>query len=284
MQDDSLKAQVREWWNANPFQYLISREEEGGWAFFRNVDRKVMKWMSPWAHTRYPLLSNLVDYPSLKGKRVLDIACGTGWSTEQFVRAGAIVTAIDLTPKAVELTKRRLALYGLSDQAQVMEADAEHLPFPDQSFDYVMAWGCLMHTPDTEGAIREIHRVLAPGGSAGAMMYNKSSIHWWWGIWFGKGILRGKRLRMDVQTLTNTYTDGVDVGGNKLTKFWTPAQFRTMWSAVFPHVRVRIFDRPEIAEDLPSRHLPLGRILPNAVKKFIAYHWGQTAWIDVRKD
>ena len=280
MQNDALKAQVREWWNTNPFQYLIANNEEGSWAFFRNIDRKVMKWMSPWAHTRYPLLSNLVDYPSLKGKRVLDIACGTGWTTEQFVRAGAIVTAIDLTPKAVELTKKRLALYNL--EATVLEADAEHLPFPDASFDYVMAWGCLMHTPDTEGAVREAYRVLVPGGKGGAMMYNKSSIHWWWGIMFSKGVLRGKLLRMSPQEVTNRYTDGVDVGGNMLTKFWSPAGFRKLWS-VFPKIRIRIFDRPELVDGLPWRILPLGWIFPYGLKKWIAYHWGLTAWIDFQK-
>jgi SAM-dependent methyltransferase len=280
MQDDALKSKVRHWWNDNPFQYLIKGEEEGTWAFYRNVDRKVMKWMSPWAHTKYPLLSNLVPYPDLKGKRVLDIACGTGWTTENLVRSGAVVTAIDLTPKAVELTKKRLAMFGL--EAEVREADAENLPFPDATFDYVLAWGCLMHTPDTEKAIREIHRVLKPGGRAAAMMYNKSSIHWWWGIWVNKGILRGKRFKMSVQELTNRYTDGVDVGGNMLTKFWKPKEFLELWS-VFPKRKVQIFDRPEIAEDLPSRHLPLGRILPNRVKKWIAYRWGLTAWIEVEK-
>ena len=221
-----------------------------------------------------------MDETELKGKRVLDIACGTGWSTEQFVRAGAIVTAIDLTPKAVELTKKRMALFGLN--ATVLEADAEHLPFPDASFDYVMAWGCLMHTPNTEGAVKEIFRVLVPGGKGGAMMYNKSSIHWYWAIWFGRGVLRGELLKMDSQTLANRYTDGVDVGGNMLTKFFTPKQFDALFS-VFPKRRVRIFDRPEVAEYLPSRHLPLGRLLPMRVKNWIACKWGQTAWIDFTK-
>lgn len=280
MQDEALKQKVRGWWDEHPFAYLIKGEEEGSWVFYRNIDRKVMKWMSPWAHTRYPLLSNLVNYSDLKGKKVLDIACGTGWTTEQFVRAGADVTAIDLTPKAVELAKRRLAMYGL--EANVLEADAENLPFPDSSFDYVMAWGCLMHTPDTEKAIREIYRVLKPGGKGGAMMYNKSSIHWWWGIWFGKGILRGKRFKMGLQELTNRYTDGVDVGGNMLTKFWTPEEFKKLWS-VFPNVSVVTYDRPELVDDLPARKLPLGRILPYKLKKWIAYRFGLTAWIEFQK-
>ncbi len=280
MQDEALKAKVREWWNDNPFAYLLAVDEEGSWEFFRNVDRKVMKWMSPWAHTRYPLLSNLVDYGSLKGKRVLDIACGTGWTTEQFARAGAVVTAIDLTPNAVALTKKRLALYGL--QAEVLEADAENLPFPDQTFDYVMAWGCLMHTPDTEKAVREIHRVLKLGGTGGAMMYNKNSIHWRWALWFGKGILQGKLLKMKPQELANRYTDGADVGGNMLTKFFTPDEFENLFS-IFKSRSIQIFDRPEVADSLPSRRLPLGKFLPMFVKNWIARHWGQTAWIDFVK-
>ncbi|MFA4954188.1 MAG: class I SAM-dependent methyltransferase [Patescibacteria group bacterium] len=280
MQNPELKSKVRTWWNDHPFAYLLSVDEEGSWEFFRNVDRKVMKWMSPWAHTRYPLLSNLVDYKALKGKRVLDIACGTGWTTEQFARAGAIVTAIDLTPNAVELTKKRLALYGL--QATVLEADAEHLPFPDESFDYVMAWGCLMHTPDTEGAIREIRRVLVPGGKGGAMMYNKNSIHWRWALWFGKGILQGKLLKLKPQQLANRYTDGADVGGNMLTKFFTPEEFDKMFS-IFKSRSVKIYDRPEVCDSLPTRRLPLGKFLPRFIKTWIAYRFGQTAWIEYEK-
>jgi len=167
---DDLKDKVRDWWDNYPFTYFV-KDEVGSWAFFRNVDRKILKWM-PWAQDNYPLLSNLIDYKSLKGKKVLDIACGAGWSTEQFVRAGAEVTAIDVTPKAVELTKRRLELYGL--EADVLVGDAQNLSFSDNSFDYVLAWGCLMHMPETGKAISEIYRVLKPGGKFGAMMYNKT--------------------------------------------------------------------------------------------------------------
>jgi len=280
MKNESLKQEVRNWWHEHPFAYRIKNEEVGSWSFFRNIDRKVMKWMSPWAHTKYPLLSNLVPYGDLRGKKILDIACGTGWTTEQFVRAGADVTAIDLTPKAVEITKKRLALYGL--EANVLEADAERLPFEDNCFDYVLAWGCLMHTPDTSKAIEEIHRILKPGGMGGAMMYNKSSIHWWWGIWFGKGILRGKRFKMSLQELTNRYTDGVDVGGNMLTKFWTPSQFMELWS-IFLKRKVTIYDRPELIDGLPARFLPLGRFLPYVLKKWLAYRFGLTAWIEFQK-
>src|SRR3989338_399747 len=254
---DDLKDRIRNWWNTNPFTYFVNPGDD--WVFFREVDRKAFKWHTPWAHTHYPLLSNLIDYSKVRGKKVLDLAVGADWSTEQFARMGAEVTAIDLTRQAVALTKRRFELYGL--RADIREADAEHLPFPDASFDFVLAWGCLMHTPDTQGAINEIHRVLKPGGTAWAMMYNRNSSHWKWNIYFLKGILGLGRLRHTGQGLANRYTDGVDRGGNVLTKFFSPKQLRVMWGQ-FSRVDVRVYGLRETIDDLPHRFLPLGSLLP----------------------
>src|SRR3989344_3455351 len=226
--DDGLNQRVRAWWHANPFNYFVG-DEEGSWAFYRNIDRKFLKWIPFMQSGGYPFLTRFVDMQGLRGKKVLDIACGTGVLTEQFVRMGADVTAIDLTPKAVELTKKRLSLYGL--HGNVMEADAQRLPFPDNSFDFVCAWGCLMHMPETEKAISEIHRVLKPEGTMLAMMYHKNSVHLRLAIQLMKGILRGKYLFYDDQSLTNRYTDGASIGGNMLAKFYSRKEFRHLFSA-----------------------------------------------------
>ncbi|MFC1612616.1 class I SAM-dependent methyltransferase [Patescibacteria group bacterium] len=284
--NEELKQSIRSWWHKNPFIYDKHRGAEKNqepvldWAFFRNTDQKVIKWMSPWAHTGYPLLSNLVDYQALRGKKVLDIAVGTGWTTEQFCRAGADVTAIDLTPRAVEITKRRLALNNL--YANVIEGDQENLQFPDESFDYVMAWGCLMHSPNTQKAINEIHRVLKPGGKTGAMMYNKNSLHWKYFIWFGKGILRLKLLKYNEQELSNRYTDGYKVGGNMLTKFYTPDEVAKMYEK-FSHKKVNVCDGDGMMDFFPHRKLPLGKLLPLQTKRNCCKKWGQTLWIEAIK-
>lgn len=278
--NNEMTAKVREWWNKNPFIYLMDNKKiVPDWAFFRNIDRKIIKWM-PWAQKGYPLLSHMINYSSLKGKKVLDIAVGTGWSTEQFVRAGAEVTAIDLTPVAVELTKKRLGLYGLT--AEVRVADAERLPFPSNYFDFVLAFGCLMHMPDTQKATDEIFRVLKPGGCASAMMYHKHSLHWWYYIFFSKGILRGKLLRMNRQELSNRYTDGVYEGGNELTKFYSKKEVRKLFAS-FKNVRVRIFDVTTPIDHFPHRFLPLGTFIPPPIKQWLTHLVGQTIWIDVIK-
>lgn len=279
----SLKYSIKNWWNENLFIYNKKKGAKPGELneeFFQNIDKKVLKWMSPWAHTTSALLSNLINFEELRGKRVLDIAIGTGWTTEQFCRAGAHVTAIDITPKAVETTKKRLELRGLS--AEVLEADQENLPFPDESFDYVLAWGCQMHTPGTQGAINEVYRVLKKGGKAGSMMYNKDSLHWKYFIWFGKGIMKLKLLKYTEQELSNRYTDGFADGGNMLTKFYTPAEAKDLYGK-FEKKEVSVFDSDRLMNYMPHRKVPLGKLLPLSTKRKCARKWGQTLWIDVQK-
>ncbi len=279
LNDVGLNTRVRAWWHDNPFNYFVD-DEEGSWSFYRNIDRKFLKWIPFMQKGGYPFLTRYVDMKGLKGKKLLDIACGTGVLTEQFVRMGADVTAIDLTPKAVELTKKRLALYGLN--ANVMEADAQKLPFPDNSFDYVCAWGCLMHMPQTEVAIAEMHRVLKPGGKALAMMYHKNSVHLRYAIQLGRGILRLKYLKYDDQSLINRYTDGAKVGGNMLAKFYSRKEFRQLFSP-FKNVGVFIHDNHGVPDQLPHPWLPLGKLLPKAAKEWICRAWGMTAIITMEK-
>jgi len=276
--DETLNSRVREWWNKNPFQYF-AMGEEGSWEYFRNVDRKFLKW-TPFMQTGYPFLNKYVDMHGLKGKKVLDIACGTGVLTEQFARMGADVTGLDLTPKAVELTKKRFALYGL--QGNIVEGDAQQLPFPDNTFDFVCAWGCLMHMPKTEQAIAEIHRVLEPGGRMFAMMYHKNSVHLRYAIQLYHGILRMQLLKYDQQSLFNRFSDGVDVGGNQLTKFYTINEFKILFSP-FVEIRIDIDDTPTVPEVLPHPWLPLGKLLPRRAKRWICKHWGLSALISARK-
>lgn len=279
--DQDLTKKVGEWWNDNPFTYLMDNQHiSADWAFFRNIDRKIIKWM-PWAQKGYPLLSSVVDYSKLKGKKVLDIAVGTGWTTEQLIRAGAEVTAIDLTPQAIELTKKRLDMYGLKAE-RLLVADAQALPLADQSFDFVLAFGCLMHMPNTKNAIDEIYRVLKPGGMMSAMMYYKHSLHWWYYIFLGKGILRGKLFKMSAQELSNRYTDGAYERGNQLTKFYSKIEIRAFFSN-YKSCNIRIFDTTTPIDHFPHRLLPLGRHLPERFRVWLTHLIGQTLWIDAVK-
>ena len=88
--------------------------------------------------------------------------------------AGAEVTAIDLSSTAVEATSRRLALRGL--RAQVLQCDAENLPFTAGGFDFVWSWGVIHHSSRTARVVREIARVLNRSGACRIMVYNRDGM------------------------------------------------------------------------------------------------------------
>ena len=136
---------------------------------------------------------------------------------------------MDLTPRAVEFTERCLSVEGLSSLLHV--GDAENLPFGDHMFDIVYSWGVLHHSPDTQAAVREVWRVLKPGGKAKIMIYHRWSIV---GImlWCRYGLMAGKPWR----SLTDIYSDHLESPG---TKAYTYAEAAAMF-AEFSNVHVSI--------------------------------------------
>lgn len=120
-----------------------------------------------------PEILSFAGFESAAGKKVLEIGVGMGADFLRWVRAGAEATGIDLTERAVDITRRRLAEADL--KADVRVADAESLPFADGQFDIVYSWGVLHHTPDPARALAETQRVLAPGGQLKVMLYHRTS-------------------------------------------------------------------------------------------------------------
>ena len=100
---------------------------------------------------------------SLAGKRVLEIGCGRGVGIEILLSLGAEhITGFDLDPKMIALAQKRLAKYG--DRIRVFVGDAEAIDAPDASFDAVVDYGVIHHIPQWQKALKEIARVLKPGG------------------------------------------------------------------------------------------------------------------------
>src|SRR3954453_8970209 len=166
----------RAWWSDNPMTYdwhggISAPKYSREW--FDAMDA-VFLHASRLCATRERPFDNFIPFDELKGKRVLEIGCGMGLHTELMTRAGANVTAIDLTDTAIEATTQRLKLKAL--EARVLQADAEKMPMPDHSFDFVWSWGVIHHSSRTAYIVRQIARVLAPGGQCRIMVYNRKGM------------------------------------------------------------------------------------------------------------
>lgn len=178
-------------------------------------------------HAYCPWFRQALDYDSAAGLDVLDVGCGQGIDLVQYGRAGARATGIDLTPRHVELARRHAAAAGVD--ATVVEGDAEHLPFADASFDRVSSNGVLHHTPDMPAALREVARVLRPGGEARIIVYNRRSYHYWLSQVLWNGIVM--RQLFQERSMEGVLSRGVErssIGARPLVRVYSPAQLRRM--------------------------------------------------------
>lgn len=99
------------------------------------------------------------------GRKLLDVACGPGTSAIWLAREfGCEVTGVDYAKRSIAAADHAATASGVSDRARFLLGDAERLPLPDASFDAVMCECSLCTFPDKPAAVREIFRVLAPGG------------------------------------------------------------------------------------------------------------------------
>lgn len=122
-------------------------------------------------HGQSRLYSYLMDYkfnrvvgllrPNLRGKSVLVICCGSGMDTEYLARLGARVVGLDISPGAIERARARSIRFDV--EYDLVVGDAEHLGFPDLSFDYAFVHDGLHHLPEPEKALREMARVSRRG-------------------------------------------------------------------------------------------------------------------------
>ena len=121
-----------------------------------------------------PYISEFAGFSQAAGLSVLEIGVGLGADHEMYARAGARMSGIDLTERAINHVKQRLHYAASSSDLRV--ADAENLPFGDSTFDLVYSWGVIHHSPNTAKAAREILRVLKPDCMFRVMIYQRRSL------------------------------------------------------------------------------------------------------------
>lgn len=180
---------VAEYWNRRPCNIRHSTREVGTKEYFDEVEAR--KYMVE------PHIPGFAQFERWKGKRVLEVGCGIGTDTTNFARAGADVTAVDLSAESIAVARKRIEVFGLQDRVRFFNGNAEALDtlLPDDGqYDLIYSFGVLHHTPHPDEAFARLRRFLKPGGELRVMVYNKLS---WKVLWILLGYGRGKVWDLD---------------------------------------------------------------------------------------
>lgn len=196
---------------------------------------------------------------------MLEIGFGASTDRIQWLRAGALVSGIDLTEEALENVRYRINTYGLPAPESLQVADAEKLLYQSDAFDLGDSFGVLHHTPDTEKPVREMVRVVRPGGHLKIMLYNRYSIYVI-NRWVRFRLLMGRPWRTLRWVLWNTVES---IG----TKGYTRAELLKLL-AVLPLRNVEIHTQITSANYWSSSALPLLNWLYRRALQLAGYHYG----------
>jgi len=182
---------------------------------------------------RYRSHLAVVEMPlkELSGRKVLEIGSGGGAHSALFKKYGAHVTAVDIIKERVLSTAKKLALVA-EGKGLALQADAENLPFADELFDIVYSNGVLHHSENTEACIKEVLRVLKPGGKAVIMLYSRHSAQFWLCL-LPLTILYGTYFRYPEAERIGLITEGKPKHGttkNPITRVYSKNELKNLFS------------------------------------------------------
>lgn len=252
---DDYKEEVQNQWNNNPVgpQYAkVTRPHTLAW--FKEIEAHRYGEYGPW-------MREVMEFDRHAGQDVLEIGAGIGTDLSQFAQGGARVTDLDLSAGHLQLAQENFALRGLT--GRFIHHDAESLPFGDHEFDVVYSNGVLHHTPNTRAVVREILRVLRPGGRAIIMMYAENSWHYW-GRLVGELGLRNDMLKK--YSMGEIMSRSVEITQNDarpLVKVYTARRLRALFEGFTDRT---VYKRQLMAAEVPDglKWIPLdlaGRLM-----------------------
>lgn len=208
----SLKSDVQEFWNKSSCGEIYAVGEEEKYYESESIMRYKLE----------PYIFDFAKFNEGRNRDVLEVGVGMGTDHIEWAKSTPkSQTGVDLTERAVEHTKKVLFFHDFKSDVKV--ADAENLPFDDDSFDIVYSYGVLHHSPDTSKAFNEVYRVLRPGGIARVMIYHKYSLTGYM-LWFRYGLLAGHPFK----SLDSIYFDYLESPG---TKAYTVKEAKKMCSS-----------------------------------------------------
>jgi SAM-dependent methyltransferase len=161
------RQETRRYWDAHPIAVDTSAHERGSRASFDELYQRFREGMDE---------TSVRFLEQCRGKRVLEMGCGTSMVGRFLVENGVDYVGVDYSRKSLELARENFSQNGL--RARFVNADGAALPFPDGRFDFVFSLGVVHHIPDMAAACREVVRVTRSGGDVRVMVYSRDSYHY----------------------------------------------------------------------------------------------------------
>jgi SAM-dependent methyltransferase len=269
----------RAWWEAHPMTYDWEETLQvtpGSRDWFEEIDRRFLTASYFAQKSGGSPFSRFLRPEFVTGKDVLEVGCGMGTHAALLARAGARLTAIDLTEKAVEMTRRRFEIFGLA--GEIGRADAENLPFPSATFDLVWSWGVIHHSSSMERCILEITRVLRDEGRLFLMVYYRPSLVYYLHGGLIRGVLFGQLL---YRSLEQIYTDASDGFYSRVS---TKKEIRRLLKS-YEQISIRVVGLKAELFPMPRTRLKekMEQLMPNRLASAILGQWGSMMVIEALK-
>jgi|UniRef100_A0A6C0CBT6 2-polyprenyl-3-methyl-5-hydroxy-6-metoxy-1,4-benzoquinol methylase len=185
---------ITNYWNNCPCNLNHSMKEIGTKDYFDEVENK--------KHFVEPHILEFADFSKWKHKKVLEIGCGIGTASVNFIRNGANYTGLELSDKSLELTKQRLHIYNLNGLLYNLNAENNIDFLGLESYDLIYSFGVIHHSPNPEKIIKNAYNLLKPGGTLKIMVYAENS--------WKKMLIDNERQQYEAQNgcpLAYTYTN-----------------------------------------------------------------------------
>jgi ubiquinone/menaquinone biosynthesis C-methylase UbiE len=239
--DDAYKDEVQRQWDNDP----------AGSHYVKDAEPHTLRWFQEAEAYRFgeyaPWMAETMEFAEHAGEHVLEIGGGMGTDLSQFAQHAAVVTDLDLSSGHLELARENFRLRGLTGEFVIH--DAESLPFDDRSFDVVYSNGVLHHTPNTRSVVREIRRVLKPGGTVIVMMYAENSLHYWRNLVWAIGLKEGQLLQRSMGEIMSRSVERSDnAAARPLVKVYTKKRLHELFDGF---VDIDITQRQMVPSEVP---------------------------------
>ncbi len=206
---------VRGYWDRRPCNLRHSPRAVGTKEYFDEVEAR--------KYFVEPHIPRFAQFERWRGKQVLEIGCGIGTDTTNFARAGAQVTAVDLSEQSQALAKQRAQVFGLQDRIRFYAGNAEQLStfVPLEPYDLIYSFGVIHHTPHPQRVIEQLRHYVHPGTTVKLMVYHR---HSWKVFWILMTYGKGQFWRLP--ELVATYSEAET--GCPVTYSYTPGEAREL--------------------------------------------------------